>query len=81
MTTRAQKLLVWSLSGPENFIKIVSFIQKLFNFLIQTDRQTDTPSHAYTDIQTGQICYALFDTIHFTTFVKNNNKTKVRILN
>ena len=37
----AQKLLARSWTGPENFIKILSFHQKLFNFLIRTDRQLD----------------------------------------
>jgi len=37
----AQKLLVRSWTGPEIFIKILSFHQKLFNFLIRTDRHTD----------------------------------------
>jgi hypothetical protein len=38
----AQKLLARSWTGPDNFIKILSFHQKLFNFLIWTDTQTDT---------------------------------------
>ena len=45
----AQKLLARSWTGPEIFIKILSFHQKLFNFLIrtdtQTDRQTDRQTH------------------------------------
>ena len=46
----AQKLLARSWTGPENFIKILSFHQKLFNFLIRTDRHTDR----HTDRQTHE---------------------------
>ncbi len=56
--TPAQKLLVWSWRGPEKFIKILTFNQKLFNFLIQTNRQTD--AHPPIHIQMCEIFYALF---------------------
>ncbi len=39
--TPAKKLLVQSCSSPKNFIKILSFHHKLFNFFCRTDRQTD----------------------------------------
>jgi hypothetical protein len=50
----AQKLLARSWTGPEIFIKILSFHQKLFNFLIRTDRHTDTQTHRHTDRQTDR---------------------------
>ena len=75
----AQKLLARSWTGPEIFIKILSFHQKLFNFLIRTDRQTDrhtdTQTHRQTDTRTpihiraGEIFLCLFlIPFHFTTF-------------
>jgi len=57
--TPAQKILVRSWTGPENFIKILSFHQNLFNFFLK-DR------HPYTG---GQIFFMpVFDTFHFNTF-------------
>ncbi len=79
----AQKLLARSWTGPENFIKILSFHQKLFNFLIRTDRHTDTQTDRHTDTQTDRhmnphpytggrnFFMPVFDTFHFTTFVKD----------
>ncbi len=46
-----KKLLARSWTGPENFIKILSFHQKLFNFLIRTDRQTHRDTHRQADRQ------------------------------
>ena len=48
----AQKLLARSWTGPEIFIKILSFHQKLFNFLIRTDRHTDRHTDRQTDTRT-----------------------------
>ena len=50
----AQKLLARSWTGPEIFIKILSFHQKLFNFLIRTDTQTDRQTDRQTDTQTHE---------------------------
>ncbi len=75
--TLAQKLLVRSCAGPENFIQILSFDQKLFNFLIQTDRYTDRQIDGQVDMQMHALTaiyvpvkflMPLFDTFHFTTF-------------
>ncbi len=52
--TRAQKLLLRSWSGPENFIKIRSFHQKLLNFFSREDRHTDRQMHRLTDAQTDR---------------------------
>ena len=71
----AQKLLARSWTGPEIFIKILSFHQKLFNFLIRTDTQTDRHTDRHTDTRTpihiraGEIFLCLFlIPFHFTTF-------------
>ena len=79
----AQKLLARSWTGPENFIKILSFHQKLFNFLIRTDTQTDrhtdtrTPIH----IRAGEIFLCLFlIPFQFTTFASLTPFVKDKIL-
>jgi hypothetical protein len=86
----AQKLLARSWTGPENFINILSFHQKLFNFLIRTDRQTQTDRHTDTrtpiHIRAGEIFLCLFLIhFHFTTFalltpfVKDKRRLKENI--
>jgi hypothetical protein len=64
--TPAQKLLVQSWTGPEHFIKIGLFHQKLLNFSSMTDAQTDTcpPISKWM----GKFFNALFCTFHFTAF-------------
>jgi len=74
--TPAQKLLVLSWNGPENFIKILSFHQKLFNFFWRMDshrhRHTRTHTHTHTHSHPNldkQKILCPFYTFHFTTFV------------
>ncbi len=45
------------------------FHQKLFNFLIQRDKHTQTDTPSLIRIQMGEIFNALFDTVHFTLLV------------
>jgi hypothetical protein len=72
LSTAAKKLLVQSWTASENFINNLSFYQKLFNFLIRTDRRV--PSHPYTDEE--KILNALFDTFYFNTFALLNSCMK-----
>jgi hypothetical protein len=55
--------ILMSVMVPKN--KILSFLQKLFNFLIRTDTQTHDLPSIY-----GQVKFFMpfFDTFHFTTF-------------
>ncbi len=66
-----QKLLVRSWTGPENFIKILSFHQKLFNFLIWTDtrthRQTGTQRDTWTPIHICRRNFLCLFLIPFTS--------------
>ncbi len=57
--TPAQQLLVRSCISPDNFIKILSFHQKLFNLFWRTDRQTHI-HHPYTGGQ-NFLCRFLID--------------------
>jgi hypothetical protein len=56
----AQKLLVQSWTGLLKFIKVLSFHQKLFNFLIRTDTQTDTQADKQTDTQPQPLMGEIF---------------------
>jgi hypothetical protein len=66
----AQKLLARSWTGPENF-KILSFHQKLFNFLIRTDTQIHRHMNLHPYTGGWNFLMPVFDTFHFTTFVKD----------
>ncbi len=57
-----QKLLVWCWTGPENFIKILSFHQKLFIFFKdwQMDTKTDTDTCPPIHIGVGNFFNAFF---------------------
>ncbi len=63
--TPAQKLLVRSCTSPEKFIKILSFLQKLFTFLRRTEPDT-APIH----IPVGKNLYACFWylSLHYVRF-------------
>jgi hypothetical protein len=74
------KFLVQSWTGPENFIKICSFHQKLFNCFSKTERHM--ASHPHTDEQKSLM--HILDTFYFTTtilltlFVKENHRDRTK---
>ncbi len=81
LTTPAQKFLVQGLTGPENVIKILSFHQKLFNFLMWTDTQIHRQTHALPSIcKQVKFFNALFDPSHFTMFASLTPFMKDNIL-
>jgi hypothetical protein len=66
----AQKLLLGSWTGPEKLIKIIH--QNLYLIKsYQTDRQADRHIPPPIHIQMGKNFNILFDTFHFTTFMKD----------
>jgi hypothetical protein len=69
VTPPAQKLLAGSWTGNKNFIKILSFHQKSFNYLNRKDTQTNRQTHDLPSTYGWVKSFMpFFDTFHFTMF-------------